>query len=488
MRANRSPSIEVDAAVPGEALVRIAALTARLLSVPIVVVTIQPDHDPERWPESRLGLSSTMVAYVAPGVGAAPSDVKALQSAEQAADVLGLEFHASTELLSKAGQPLGTLSILDRRTRTIRPAEQGLLHDLAAVIVDEIDIWLAATRSRDLDRATVRLQQQSLDDIAVLTAAMREVTAYEHPAAVRPAICRIALSLTGAESAALYEIAEDDDALVRTVTVGTPWPESVAALGDRSQAPVRAFVGGKPVLVTGDESRTVAHGGRVDPPMVAFWQPFAAGGPTSAAVIGLIWRDIADLAPVRLTRLMETFAAEAMRAIERAELLLRLEDLARTDELTQLPNRRALDEALTQELQRARRDDHPLCVAMLDLDRFKRYNDTAGHAAGDRLLADTAARWREVLRDGTDILARYGGEEFVVVLPAGIDIAHATLERMRATTPSRQTASVGLAEWDQSEPGAALLARADAALYAAKANGRDRIERAPRPVAVRHTA
>ena len=281
------------------------------------------------------------------------------------------------------------------------------------------------------------------------------------------------MSLSGADAAALYEINEDDAALIPTATAGLAWAWVESDLGDRSSAPVRAFVGGKAVLVhEADASGTTARNSKQ---MGAqFWQPFAAGGITGAAVVGLAWMSSTDMSPVRLGRLMDTLAAEAMRAIERADLLVRLEELALTDELTGLPNRRALNEALDRELKRARREGHTVCVGILDLDFFKSYNDALGHLAGDRLLAEASAAWRDALRGGTDVIARFGGEEFVVVLPTTMDVAFETLERMRGRTPSGQTVSVGLASWDPGETVDTLLARADTALYAAKAAGRDR--------------
>lgn len=160
---------------------------------------------------------------------------------------------------------------------------------------------------------------------------------------------------------------------------------------------------------------------------------------------------------------------------EREALLERLEEMARTDPVTGLPNRRAWDEELALALARARRHGHPLALGLVDLDRFKHYNDAHGHPAGDALLGEAAARWRASLRV-TDFLARYGGEEFAVLLPdcppgqvAGL------LERLRSATPGGQTVSVGVAHWDGFEAPAALVARADAALYVAKERGRDRL-------------
>ena len=152
-----------------------------------------------------------------------------------------------------------------------------------------------------------------------------------------------------------------------------------------------------------------------------------------------------------------------------------LADLARTDELTGIPNRRAWEETLPRELSRARRERRPLCVAMLDLDRFKRYNDRRGHLAGDGLLKATTAAWTSELR-AMDLLARTGGEEFALLLPAcGVDHAANVAERLRARVPDGQTCSVGIARWNGAEPAESIVARADSALYEAKRAGRDRV-------------
>ena len=106
---------------------------------------------------------------------------------------------------------------------------------------------------------------------------------------------------------------------------------------------------------------------------------------------------------------------------------------------------------------------------MLDLDHFKRYNDEQGHQAGDDLLQRIAAVWKEAVRPG-DVLARYGGEEFLATLPSCHPHgAVVVADRLRAVVPGSQTASVGTATWDGVEALEALIARADAALYQAKA-------------------
>ena len=177
-------------------------------------------------------------------------------------------------------------------------------------------------------------------------------------------------------------------------------------------------------------------------------------------------------------RLRDEARRAATIASEREELLGLLEVVARTDELTGLPNRRAWEEALTRELARAERAGTPLCVGFIDLDCFKRFNDEHGHPAGDRLLKQLAAAWREELRS-TDVVARYGGEEFSVALPGcDLDDAQTLIERLRSVVPEGETCSAGIAFWDGQEAGEALLGRADKALYAAKAAGRDRTVRA----------
>jgi diguanylate cyclase (GGDEF)-like protein/PAS domain S-box-containing protein len=159
---------------------------------------------------------------------------------------------------------------------------------------------------------------------------------------------------------------------------------------------------------------------------------------------------------------------------ERVALLARMAAMARTDELTGLPNRRAWDEELDRELARSRRSGEGLSVAMVDLDHFKDFNDAFGHQAGDRLLADAATAWRSEVRN-TDFIARYGGEEFSLLLPGcPPESGKALIERLRAATPMEQTCSAGIAVWDHEEEAESLVARADAALYAAKKGGRDR--------------
>jgi len=173
------------------------------------------------------------------------------------------------------------------------------------------------------------------------------------------------------------------------------------------------------------------------------------------------------------------------------ELRLKNETLARLstiDPLTGLRNRRFVREALSVEFLRARRYAAPLCVLMADLDHFKQVNDTWGHPIGDRVLQGVASLLERSLR-ATDVAGRYGGEEFLVLLTQNeVEGARCFAERWRSAVAERPfegadggrfhtSLSIGCAQY---EPGMEspedLIARADAALYRAKASGRDRVE------------
>ena len=180
--------------------------------------------------------------------------------------------------------------------------------------------------------------------------------------------------------------------------------------------------------------------------------------------------------------------ARSKRELELREQQIRV--LSLTDALTGVGNRRRLDEALVSEAARASRYDQPLALLILDIDHFKRVNDTWGHDTGDRVLKETGTMLLASLRE-SDIATRMGGEEFVVLLPAtGVNQALASAERLREALgahdfnlPSRVTASFGVACLEPGESGPALLARADGALYTAKQQGRNRVVAAAPAVA-----
>jgi diguanylate cyclase len=170
--------------------------------------------------------------------------------------------------------------------------------------------------------------------------------------------------------------------------------------------------------------------------------------------------------------------------VEKQQQLERRTAEARTDALSGLANRRAFDDALLQGLQNADADDEPLCLMMVDVDHFKKFNDMHGHQAGDAVLRQVA----KVLASGArsqDLVARYGGEEFSIIFPnTSIEAAGHVAEELRSAVAQRKfnfeglelqvTVSAGLAERGRADNVESLTRRADAALYAAREGGRNR--------------
>ena len=191
------------------------------------------------------------------------------------------------------------------------------------------------------------------------------------------------------------------------------------------------------------------------------------------------------LAQMRANETLELRVAE--RTHELAELNLKLEELSYTDQLTQLYNRRFLDETTAKEWHRCMRKKADFAVLLLDIDHFKQVNDQYGHNTGDQCLQQVAFHLRDQLRWSTDIVARYGGEEFCIVLPeTGCEAAMQVAQRIVAAFNKaplhtdegdiRVTVSIGVscAKPQQDLLTRTLFTEADAALYAAKSAGRNR--------------
>ena len=191
----------------------------------------------------------------------------------------------------------------------------------------------------------------------------------------------------------------------------------------------------------------------------------------------------------RLSELRMTLKAQKM---ELADALARIQVLATRDELTTLPNRRYMGDLLTQEEERRKSSNSSsACLALLDIDWFKKVNDVYGHAAGDEVLRRFAEEGRLNLREN-DVMARWGGEEFLLYLPeTRLESAKIPLERLRQKIQALQfvfdgvplgiTFSAGLVELSPGDAVDLGIKRADALLYQAKAEGRNRVISEQRP-------
>ena len=186
-------------------------------------------------------------------------------------------------------------------------------------------------------------------------------------------------------------------------------------------------------------------------------------------------------------RLVSAFADQVALAMQNARLFSEIQQLATTDSLTGLHNRRQFMELAKREFGRAQRYQRPLVAIMLDIDHFKQVNDTYGHAVGDQVLRTVAERCQKTVRE-IDILGRYGGEEFITfLLETELDGAYLIAERLRTAIAGisidagsglqvNVTASLGVAQIDEHTTSLEILiARADQALYVAKHKGRNRV-------------
>lgn len=297
-------------------------------------------------------------------------------------------------------------------------------------------------------------------------------------------VLRTLASQVGARTGSLAVYLSSEDMLAISATIG--YPRALVehlriAPGDGVIG--RAFASGHATMAqsSGDSKHARRLRYRTDSYLVL---PIAAG-PRRLAVVTLTDRDDGrhfDTRDFRAARMLAASAALALTRERLTENVIELTRIATVDAVTGLFNRRYFEDRLQEEIQRSRRQRQDLALLMIDIDDFKRINDTWGHLEGDRALRDVA----NLLRGGVrifDVCARFGGEEFIIIMPgATAQVALHVAERIRrqverhsANDPLPITVSVGVGMLEGDASDDELIAAADRALIAAKAAGKNAV-------------
>lgn len=350
----------------------------------------------------------------------------------------------------------------------------GISHDITGQVEAE---HAAEATSKALAESHAELERRAKELTAIAEVARAAYSAGD----VRTAVCTATLNLTDADTVTLLE-PDGKGNLVMTGQSGFPLPETSIPLDHPSittsvylsKQPrivpnLRSAPGVSPAIVELLESATgrAAHGAVFFPLVID-----SRGVGVLIATLPSGAADGSELLPV-----LQILAQEAATALDRADLLRRLQEQATHDVLTGLSNRRAILDLLDQSIARARRHNRGLGLLYLDLDGFKTVNDSYGHAAGDAVLVEVADRLKQATRL-EDNVGRIGGDEFVVICEDISDEGEAVKARLAhaVTKPYSGVgidvpvgASIGVAIWQPDDDADALLGRADHAMYADKA-------------------
>ncbi len=470
------------------ALIALASTSVGGLLLQLALATTGTAHVPWGWWAS-VTVAGAFTAFVITGwlvdaaVGGRLRRLVAFleRQAEQPDDLRRLPPMGEDEV-GRAAQALNALlastttvrvSMIDQKMELAQTQEELRLKDALAKKTGELD---ARLRERALlfDILSVAATATALGDV------------------VGTLVERLGPALRLREVAILLR--EADDRFVIRAAHGFDHPETVLGRAIRPGEGIAGEVAGgrEPVLI-----RDVS----IEPGYLAFWGEVEREGSFAAVPVRHGEQQLAILAFTRpaadplneyelrfLTAVADTMAL----AIRHAQLIEDLRELSTHDELTGLANRRLLRSRLSLELERARRFQKPLSVLVVDIDHFKALNDRLGHATGDVALREVAGALEHGVRR-VDTVARVGGEEFVVLLPQN-DAASAqhVADKLRRAIESREmpggegqpggrlTVSMGVAQLMPGEDADSLLARADEALYMAKARGRNRVVAAER--------
>ena len=364
------------------------------------------------------------------------------------------------------GSRVGALGAMAREPGHFRADHEQLFGMLARVLAYELE---RETQARDLRRLNDSLRAQARGMAAVSRAA-RALSADGDP---RRSILAAACEAANAPVAFLLEPSGRE--LVSTAMYGVDMaPVTIQAREESPRGATRAFSSLESYFVADAQDHPALAAPLVTATSAksALFEPVVREGAVAGVII-LVWREPMPAPSDSLDAVLRLLASQAAAAIEHAGLRDRLGELALSDPLTGLATQRMFEAELPRELARARRSEAPVCLAVIDIDALGAFNMLRGEREGDRLLKEAGAAWSMTLRD-VDFLARLEGGRFAVLLPTCmLGEAMEVLDRVRSLTPRSQSASAGVAVWNGEEPAELLLGRAEDALRAAKAAGRD---------------
>jgi diguanylate cyclase (GGDEF)-like protein len=386
----------------------------------------------------------------------------------------GVHAGWSTPILSSAGDVLGTFAIYYGPARPPKPSDEFVIDrsiHLARLAIEQCQDALELRRSASEARALAR-EQTALQRVAT------SVAAETNPAILFARVAQQVGMLLGAESGYVLRFEADEDYRVmgswgRRGATTLPIGGVFAQAPDGLAADLRR---GRSV-----KQRSVAPGTSIFAAKHRIGAPVVVDGRTWGMVVAL--RDRPGPFPREDEKRIARFAQLASVAVANAQARESLATQALTDPLTGLANRRAFDQRLAEETERAVRHRRELSLILVDVDHFKQINDRFGHATGDRVLVNLARDMRAVMRTG-DLLARIGGDEMAMILAdcppeQAEDVAHRMLDAAADDTSLSQrhavTLSIGVAGLTADRTAEELLKLADQALYRAKDSGRNRV-------------
>lgn len=449
----------VDDLPPDEALQDLVQETARTFQVPIALVSIVLED--RQWFKSHVGLSGKLleergtereVSFCAHVVEADRPEPLVVPDAAIhpvfASNRLVREgvvrSYVGAPLVTRDGTVLGTLCILDNQPMAISADQVDMLVALARRIAGDIELRseLRAARAQ-IEKSSRAAANMSVDalraivdhlDVGALLFDAKRTILYANPAMA---------ALAGLPAPTLVGMARDNF----LEHCSSRFDDPIDFLRRMRVLPEGPYVATEDLVLVRPHRRVIRWSARP----VAFQDG-------TYGQLGL-YRDVTNEVDL---------AAETAR-------------LAVHDPLTGLLNRRGIEDAVPRERERARRDGSPLCIAMIDVDHFKRVNDTWGHDVGDAVIRDVASACSRVLR-ATDILGRWGGEEFLALIGADEDTARSIIDRARRRVETLDlslgtlvTISAGVVAMLPDESFADATRRADQCLYQAKHGGRNRV-------------